>query len=802
MHIHFFMKPFRLSRHSVFGITIEDPILCDPEPRNEVEDLAELCGTFCRRFPQRWIKLSATFSFVLTLFVLSCCLTAAADEPTQDEIITFDDHIGPLLRNRCSTCHNPTKKSGDLDVTHLSSLLEGGGSGSGIEPGDAGSSYLFSLISYEDSPNMPPSGKIPDAEIALVKRWIEGGALENKSSKATLKPKFEMAMSAAPTTRPEVLPLPARMPLEPALRTERASAVTAMAASPWAPIVAIAAPHQVLLYNTQSLQLVGVLPTTGQADSLRFSRNGSVLIAGGGINGARGNVTLWNVLAGEEIAQIGDELDAVLAADISPDQTLIALGGPQKLVKVFSTADGSLRYELKKHTDWVTAIEFSPDGKFLASGDRNGGVQLWYAEDGSEHLTLKAHTGMISDLSWRIDGKVIATASEDTSIRLWEVENGNQIKAWNSHAPGVTSIEFGLDGTLFTCGRDHLGRKWNQDGSQLAQYEGLTDVAVEATYCNESKRVMVGDWTGIVRVWNDAEAASVGTLDPNPPTLAERLSLAQSEVQQRQQQLAPLADAVTESTKQLAELSGSLQQAQQQQQTVQSKLAQLESQLATAHKQFASTVAEQDRWRHELAENIEAKPLIQEAFTKALEAAKALPSDAELQTTADTLGEKTKQVFARVDELNTLVTQSDQKKAATGQLIEQLTAAIDQTRPELETAATQITELESQIGTMNDQLAQQRQALDAVEQTVQQSLANVQRWQSEIDFIAQLDAIRNELQAAREAYAAKEAAAEEAAEKLAQLEEQATFARSVQSEAQQQVEALNQKMRELKGIDK
>ena len=69
---------------------------------------------------------------------------------------------------------------------------------------------------------------------------------------------------------------------------------------------------------------------------------------------------------------MGDELDAVLAADINAGQTLIALGGPQKIVRVFNVGDGSLAVEIRKHTDWVTAVEFSPDGVLLATADRAG----------------------------------------------------------------------------------------------------------------------------------------------------------------------------------------------------------------------------------------------------------------------------------------------------------------------------------------------------------------------------------------------------------------------------------------------
>ena len=41
-----------------------------------------------------------------------------------------------------------------------------------------------------------------------------------------------------------------------------------------------------------------------------------------------GHVVIWDVVTGRRIAEVGDEFDTVLAADISPDQSLVAFGGP------------------------------------------------------------------------------------------------------------------------------------------------------------------------------------------------------------------------------------------------------------------------------------------------------------------------------------------------------------------------------------------------------------------------------------------------------------------------------------------
>ena len=43
-------------------------------------------------------------------------------------------------------------------------------------------------------------------------------------------------------------------------KTERAHPVTAMAASPWAPLLAVSGHERVLLYNSDTLKLLGTLP--------------------------------------------------------------------------------------------------------------------------------------------------------------------------------------------------------------------------------------------------------------------------------------------------------------------------------------------------------------------------------------------------------------------------------------------------------------------------------------------------------------------------------------------------------------
>src|SRR5262249_25593224 len=248
-------------------------------------------------------------------------------------------------------------------------------------------------------------------------------------------PKVVLPLNAAGKGKPAVPPMPPNPPrLAPLVRAARDTAVTALAASPWAPLVAVGGQKQVLLYHCDTLELLGVLAfPEGTPHVLKFSRNGSLLLAGGGRGGKSGRVVVWSVAKGERVFEVGDESDAVLAADISPDQTRVALGGPGKVVRVYGTKDGKLLHEGPKHTDWVTAVQSSPDGVLLATGDRAGGLHVWEAFTTREYHTLKGHTAAITGVSWRADGNVVASSSEDSTVALFEMENGNRIRVWGAH---------------------------------------------------------------------------------------------------------------------------------------------------------------------------------------------------------------------------------------------------------------------------------------------------------------------------------------------------------------------------------
>ena len=346
---------------------------------------------------------------------------------------------------------------------------------------------------------MPPKGDRLNAnDIAILERWIATRALESLTSKGAPVAN-NVAAAAVSLTRPSgPPPMPGKLPTGPVVDTPHSNALIALAASPWSPLMAVGGQKQVLLYHADTLELLGVLPfPEGLPTILRFSRNGELLLAGGGVGAKSGKVALWKITNGERIATLGNEVDQVLAADLSPDQTTVILGGPNRLLKFFSTTDGKLIRTIKKHTDWVTALAYSADGAYVASADRAGGITVWESATGAEAITLSGHKTAVNALAF-LPG-LLVSAGQDGTVVLWDIAEGKERKKWAAHAGGCEFVDFTADGRIVTCGRDKVAKVWDQSGKALLTTQPLTEIALRAVLSGDT--VMAGDWNGKVQAF-------------------------------------------------------------------------------------------------------------------------------------------------------------------------------------------------------------------------------------------------------------------------------------------------------------
>lgn len=94
-------------------------------------------------------------------------------------IVSFDQHIRPLLERSCIRCHGPERPKSRYRLDNREATLKSGEHGIAIVPGQSARSPLIHYVAglVEDM-EMPPTGKgdpLTTNEIALLRAWIDQG---------------------------------------------------------------------------------------------------------------------------------------------------------------------------------------------------------------------------------------------------------------------------------------------------------------------------------------------------------------------------------------------------------------------------------------------------------------------------------------------------------------------------------------------------------------------------------------------------------------------------------------------------
>jgi len=86
--------------------------------------------------------------------------------------LTWDNAVGTIFQNQCSTCHGALA-SGGLNLSTYADAMKGGASGVIIVPGDSTNSLIFIIQQPGEH-----FGQLTSEELAQVVEWINAGALE------------------------------------------------------------------------------------------------------------------------------------------------------------------------------------------------------------------------------------------------------------------------------------------------------------------------------------------------------------------------------------------------------------------------------------------------------------------------------------------------------------------------------------------------------------------------------------------------------------------------------------------------
>ena len=113
-----------------------------------------------------YIRNISVPAVIAILLALSDQMADAADE----KIITYVDHVRPILQQYCLKCHGNDEQNADLNLQSYATLMAGGSAGAVVKAGQPGASILFQAITNNDeAARMPPkSPPLPSEKIAII----------------------------------------------------------------------------------------------------------------------------------------------------------------------------------------------------------------------------------------------------------------------------------------------------------------------------------------------------------------------------------------------------------------------------------------------------------------------------------------------------------------------------------------------------------------------------------------------------------------------------------------------------------
>jgi len=419
----------------------------------------------------------------------------------------FTSEVAPILLRECQGCHGPERPKGGYRLDTFERLMKPGDSGDApVTPGDPAASTLFRLITTHDEKKRMPQkdDPLPAAQVAVIERWIRGGAAFDGADRAA-----PLATIVPPTPHPAAPKAYAR-PVP----------VLALAFSVDGKELIAGGYHEVTVWDPATgklLRRVGNLPQ--QVHAIEWSGDGTWMAVAGGTPGTGGEVALIRLNGSEPAAPIVLDrvTDMVLSVTFSPDGKRLAAGGADGTVRIYELASPAVPPDLParrshliaQHSDWVTAVAFNPDGSRIASASRDKTARVFDAASAEMLSAYFGHDGPVLAIAWDTDGDVFS-AGRDREVHSWEPRTeGKRVAAVKGFDRDVLRLVRGGE-FLFSAAADGRVRQHKvADRSLVRTFDASPDWVYALAFHEKTGRVAAGSYDGTVKVYELAEGKTV-----------------------------------------------------------------------------------------------------------------------------------------------------------------------------------------------------------------------------------------------------------------------------------------------------
>lgn len=183
---------------------------------------------------------------------------------------------------------------------------------------------------------------------------------------------------------------------------------------------------QILVWDANSgnlLQTIAATPLSGHPNDLRFSIDGSLLMAAAYEGLGSGKTIIWKWSSAQQInALSGPEGMNSWRVDALADGQRVVTGYSDGTVRLWNLASGDLLATLNGPSSPVESLAHSNDGKWIAAGLSDGSIHVWNATTLEQVALLDGHNGSVNGLAFSPNGKTMISISDDGTMRIWAVQ--------------------------------------------------------------------------------------------------------------------------------------------------------------------------------------------------------------------------------------------------------------------------------------------------------------------------------------------------------------------------------------------
>jgi hypothetical protein len=213
----------------------------------------------------------------------------------------------------------------------------------------------------------------------------------------------------------------------------------------------------------RTLSVNAIMIHTGSSILARSQSRVSALAVGGS-NGTvyggclRGAIKVWSGTDGSRLVDLeGHPGHDVRVLAVAVDGTLYS-GSSDCTIRVWS--NGLRVRTLIGHTRPVTTLAIGTQGKLYSGSRGDRMIRVWSAADGTHLSTLEGHTDSVESVAVGLDGTVYS-GSWDNTVRVWAGDGGRPLRTLQGHTNSVLAVAVGSDGTIYSLSLDKTIRVWS-----------------------------------------------------------------------------------------------------------------------------------------------------------------------------------------------------------------------------------------------------------------------------------------------------------------------------------------------------